>query len=122
MKVDENNIEPLVKDADVVIDAVDNWKSKFVIGRACEKHQVPFLHIGVDGLRGQYCLFEKKSLLDVFDERIYKEPRDGVMGPMVGTIASMASIHLINYLVGDASGDKLYYFDSKESKLGEAKI
>ena len=122
MKVDDSNINPLLKNIDVVIDAVDNWETKLVLGRACMQNKVPFLHVGVDGTRGQYCLFEKKSLLDVFDESIKEERRDGVMGPMVGTIANMATLHLLNYLVGDASGDILYYFDSIGAKFGQTKI
>ena len=109
-------------DIDVVVDAVDNWESKLVLGQACAKRDVPFLHIGVDGNRGQYCLFEKKSIFDVFDSSIKDEPRDGVMGPMVGLIASMATLHLLNYLVKHESSDVLYYFDYKTKRFGHAKI
>ena len=122
LKVVESNVDSLMRNVDVVVDAVDNWKTKLILGRACAKYKIPFLHIGVDGMRGQYCLFNKKSLLDIFDESIVEEQRDGVMGPMVGTVASLASMYLINYLVGDAPSDILYYFDAKENKLGEMKI
>ena len=121
-KITKENVDRFVNGFDVVIDAVDNWETKLVLGEACAKHKIPFLHIGVDGNRGQYCLFEKKSLLNVFNQDIKKEPRDGVMGPMVGTIASMASVHLLTYLVGDSPSDTLYYFDSESSKFGYTKI
>lgn len=121
LKVDEANVEELIKGYDIVIDAVDNWQTKLILGKATA-NKVPLLHVGVDGNRGQYCLFKEKSLSDVFDNSIKKEPRDGVMGPMVGTVASLASMYLINYLVGDAPSDVLYYFDAKENKLGQMKI
>ncbi len=121
-KITKENVDRFVNNFDIVIDAVDNWETKLVLGESCAKHKIPFLHIGVDGNRGQYCLFEKKSLLDVFNPDIKKEPRDGVMGPMVGTIASMASVHLLKYLVGDSPSDTLYYFDSENSKFGYTKI
>ena len=122
LKVDQSNVDSLIKNVDVVVDAVDNWKTKLILGKACAKYKIPLLHIGVDGTRGQYCLFEKKSLLDIFDESITEERRDGVMGPMVGTIASMATLHLLNYLAGDAKGDILYYFDSVNNRFGQTKI
>lgn len=122
MKVDQNNVDALLNDIDVVVDAVDNWESKLVLGQACARRAVPFLHIGVDGNRGQYCLFEKKSIFDVFDSSIKEEPRDGVMGPMVGLIASMATLHLLNYLVKDESSDVLFYFDNKTKQFGHTKI
>lgn len=62
LKVDESNIDELVKGYDLVIDAVDNWKSKLIIAKTCKDNKVPFLHIGVDGYKGQYCLFINKSL------------------------------------------------------------
>lgn len=122
MKVDQNNVDALLNDIDVVVDAVDNWESKLILGQACAKRAVPFLHIGVDGNRGQYCLFKKKSILDVFDSSIKEEPRDGVMGPMVGLIASMAALYLLNYLVKDECSDVLYYFDNKTKQFGYTKI
>lgn len=122
MKVTAENAESMVEKIDLIIDAVDNWPTKLVLGDVAKKHNIPLLHIGVDGNRGQYCLFKEKSLSDVFDNSIKKEPRDGVMGPMVGTVASLASMYLINYLVGDAPSDILYYFDAKENKLGQMKI
>lgn len=122
MKVTAENAESMVEKIDLIIDAVDNWPTKLVLGEVAKKHNIPLLHIGVDGNRGQYCLFKEKSLSDIFDTSIKKEPRDGVMGPMVGTVASLASMYLINYLVGDAPSDVLYYFDAKENKLGQMKI
>ena len=122
MKVTAENAESMVEKIDLIIDAVDNWPTKLVLGDVAKKYNIPLLHIGVDGNRGQYCLFKEKSLSDVFDISIKKEPRDGVMGPMVGTVASLASMYLINYLVGDAPSDILYYFDAKENKLGQMKI
>jgi len=122
MKVTKENVDQLVQGYDVVIDAVDNWETKLVLGESCARHKIPFLHIGVDGNRGQYCLFETKSLLDVFGLDIKKEPRDGVTGPMVGVIASMAALHLLKYLVGDSPSDTLYYFDSQNEKFGSTKI
>ena len=123
LKVDESNIDELVKDYDLVIDAVDNWKSKLVIAKACKDNKVPFLHIGVDGYKGQYCLFKNKCLLDIVDSDIISAPKDGVMGPMVGAISSLASMLAIKYLLGECSGlDKIYYFDYNSYRLVEMLI
>lgn len=122
LKVDERNIDRFVKGTDIVIDAVDNWKTKLIIAASCKKNHVPLLHIGVDGYKGQWCIFEKKSLLDLFDEEILHEPRDGVMGPMVSSVASLATLHLFNYLLKEAQPDELYYFDGRTTQIGRVKI
>ena len=120
LKVDESNIDELVKCYDLVIDAVDNWKSKLIIAKACKDNKVPFLHIGVDGYKGQYCLFTNKSLLDITNSDIISSPKDGVLGPMVGIISSLASMLAIKYLLGECSGlDKIYYFDYNSYRLVE---
>lgn len=123
LKVDESNIDELVKGYDLVIDAVDNWKSKLIIAKACKDNKVPFLHIGVDGYKGQYCLFINKSLLDITNSDIISSPKDGVLGPMVGIISSLASMLAIKYLLGECSGlDKIYYFDYNSYRLVEMLI
>lgn len=123
LKVNETNIDELVKGYDLVIDAVDNWKSKLIIAKACKDNKVPFLHIGVDGYKGQYCLFINKSLLDITNSDIVSSPKDGVLGPMVGIISSLASMLAIKYLLGECSGlDKIYYFDYNSYRLVEMLI
>lgn len=123
MKVDESNIDSLIKEFDVVVDAVDNWPSKLIISKACHEQNKLHLHVGVDGYVGQYCLFKNKYLLDIVSEEVTKEKRDGVMGPMVGTLSSMAALYLLRYLSNDESEtDTLYSFDSIKNRLVNFKI
>lgn len=123
LKVDESNVNELTKGYDLVIDAVDNWKSKLVIAKACKDNKIPFLHIGVDGYKGQYCLFINKSLLDIANSDIVSSPKDGVLGPMVGTISSLGSLAAIKYLLGNYTDlDKIVYFDYISHRLVEMLI
>ena len=123
-KVTKENAKELTKGYDVVVDAVDNWESKLVIAEAVKnnKNQL-FLHIGVDGESGQYCLFKNKSLLDIVDYSVLKEPKDGVLGPMVGAVASLGTLLLINYLVNNNEDvDTLFSFNSKDNKIVKVKL
>lgn len=123
IKINEDNIKDIItKEYDVVIDAVDNWKTKLIISDECNKKRIPFLHVGVDGMRGQYCLFKNKSLKDIVNEDVLTAPKDGVMGPMVGTISSMATVHLIEYLIGKKGADELYFYDHQNHHFGMMKI
>lgn len=124
LKVDENNIKDLVSDKfDLIIDAVDNWKSKLIIAREAKNKNIPFLHIGVDGICGQWALFKEKSLLDVFDKSIINEPKDGVMGPMVGLISSFASLVALKYLSEDnVELDTLYHYEQSKDNIVKIKL
>lgn len=123
LKIDDNNICDVIKGFDLVVDAVDNWATKLVIARGCKKSNILYMHIGVDGYKGQYCLFKDKSLLDVASEDILSSPKDGVLGPMVGIISSMASLLILHYLFGlEVELDTLNYYDYLTNKLVKAKI
>lgn len=123
LKIDDNNIYDVIKGFDLVVDAVDNWATKLVIARGCKKENIPIMHIGVDGYKGQYCLFKDKSLLDIASEDILSSPKDGVLGPMVGIISSMASLLILHYLFGlEVELDTLNYYDYLTNKLVKATI
>ena len=122
-KIDENNIFSYTKNFDIIIDAVDNWKTKLLISKAAKNQSVPFLHIGVDGESGQFCIFKEKSLSDMFENDIVDEHRDGVMGPMVGLISSLACVKLIKFLVGEQiQTDVLYHYDQSLERIITIKI
>ena len=117
-KIDKNNIDETISGFDVVVDAVDNWPTKLIISEACKKAKILSLHIGVDGESGQFCLFKNKSLSDIVDQGVLDEPRDGVLGPMVGAVSSLATLHLIRYLVGDHNFiDTLYFYKAKTNEI-----
>ena len=57
------------------------------------------------------------------DDSVLTEKRDGVMGPMVGVLSSMASLHLLCYLSGeDVETDTLYSFDQNSNQITKVKI
>ena len=117
-RVNTNNVSSLINDFDLVIDAVDNWETKLIISEESYKKHIPFLHIGVDGYKGQYCLFKNKSLCDVVSSEIISSPKEGVIGPMVGLISSLASVTAFKYLIGEkVEEDTLVYFDSGSTRL-----
>ena len=122
-KINKDNANNTILGFDVVVDAVDNWPTKLTISEACNKAKIICLHIGVDGECGQFCLFKEKSLYDIVDQGVVSEPRDGVLGPMVGAVSSLATLHLIRYLVGDHNKiDVLYYFKAKTNEIVEVKL
>ena len=123
VKLDESNVNEIITtEYDVVVDALDNWEGKFLISDECHKKNIPFLHVGVDGMSGQYCVFKDKSLRDILPEDVVKEGRDGVMGPVVGSIAAMASTYLIEYLINKKKPDQLISFDFKENKINKVEL
>lgn len=122
-KVDKSNVgEIITSEFDVVVDALDNWEGKFLISDECHKKHVPFLHVGVDGMSGQYCLFKEKSLRDILPPEVITAKRDGVMGSVVGAISCMASTYLIEYLTGKKKSDILMSFSFNDNQVSQILI
>ena len=122
-KLDSSNVSEIISNEyDLVVDALDNWEGKFLISDECHRKNIPFLHIGVDGMSGQYCLFKNKCLSDILPREVIKEKRDGVMGPVVGAISSMASTYLIEYLLCKKNSDQLISIDFNTISINHVKL
>ena len=53
MEISEGNIGETIDGADVVVDALDNWETRFLVNEACVERRIPFVHAGIYGLSGQ---------------------------------------------------------------------
>lgn len=118
IKVDEKSIKEInIENYDIVVDALDNWKSKLIVSQECKKKNVYLLHIGVDGYSGQFAILKNKSLKDIFGGEIDLSPKDGVMGPTVGIIASMACSYLIKFLLGEEKENILISYNDNTHEI-----
>jgi len=114
LKVDKRSISKIeIEKYDIIVDALDNWESKLIVSEECKKKNVCLLHIGVDGDSGQFAILKNKSLQDIFGKEIDSSPKDGVMGPTVGIIASMASSYLIKFLLGEETENIIISYNDK---------
>lgn len=103
LEIDEANIGELIQDADVIVDAMDNWKTRFIINKECVKRKIPFIHAGIFGLYGQLMtILPGKSpclscLLPKPPKEISKFP---VLGVTPAVFASLQVMETIKLLVG----------------------
>ena len=118
LKIDKNNADAIISNSyDVVVDALDNWKGKLIIADTCNEKHIPLLHVGVDGMSGQFCIFKEHTLRSIVPPEIEKEARDGVMGPVVGAVSSMAATYLIEFLLNKKEPDVLIASDFEQNKI-----
>jgi len=52
-KITRDNVMDLIDGADLVVDAMDNMATRFLLNEACIKRGIPFVHGGIYGLMGQ---------------------------------------------------------------------
>ncbi len=104
--VNADNIMDLIDDYDFIIDATDNFDSKFLINDACVAAKKPFSHAGVIRFNGQTmtylpgkgpcyrCIFEAAPPKAVTCREV------GVMGAACGVIGSIQAMEAIKYIMG----------------------
>ncbi|BAW32286.1 MAG TPA: HesA/MoeB/ThiF family protein [Methanothermobacter sp.] len=130
-KVTEDNANTLIKNSDIVIDAMDNIISRVIVSRECKKLRIPFIHGAVHASRGQITVFgdETPSYEEVFmlpskDLKLTSEVKEKVqrlegeippvIGPapnIVGCIESFEALKLLTGKGGVIWAPKLLTFD-----------
>lgn len=67
--VDANNIDRLIEDSRIVIDALDNVLTRVIVSRKAREYRIPFIHGAVHGTLGQITTFlpNTKSYEEMFN-------------------------------------------------------
>lgn len=103
-RLTEENAPELLGRYDFVVDAVDNFATKFLISDVCSRIGVPYSYGGVDGMRGMTMTWTPgcATLRDLFGspDELPKRPPVGVVGAVTGIIGSIQAAEAIKYIVG----------------------
>jgi len=117
--LDEQLAKSIIKEYDVIVDCLDNFKTRFILNDECILAGKPLIHAGVGGVYGQLmtiipgkspclrCLFPN-GVQDK-NERVFQgesELVSGIIGPIPGIIGSMQALETVKYLL-----DLPIYFD-----------
>ena len=67
--VDETNIDELIGDSNLVIDALDNILTRVIVSRKASEHRIPYIHGAIHGTLGQVTVFlpNTKSYEEMFN-------------------------------------------------------
>ncbi len=101
-----DNILPLLKDYDFILDCTDRFEIKFLINDACVLAKKPFCHAGVVRFGGQVMTYVPEQgpclrcLLGEVPKNAATCKEVGVLGAAVGVIGSIQALEAIKYLTG----------------------
>jgi len=109
--------------ADVVVDASDNFATRFEINRACVEHGVPLVSGAAIRSEGQLIVFDSRDpdspcYRCLYDDNVNDDDLScadsGVLAPLVGMIGSMQALETVKLLAGYGHSlqGKLFIFDA----------
>ncbi|MEM0246268.1 MAG: HesA/MoeB/ThiF family protein [Desulfurococcaceae archaeon] len=90
-RADEELLDQLVHEADLVIDGLDNWKTRFMLNRICVKYRKPLIHAGVYGVYGQL-LVVVPGITPCLQCVMVKEPPERGPLPVLGTTPGLLAM------------------------------
>lgn len=116
-----DNAEKIISEYDFIIDAVDNFETKFLINDTCVLLEKPFCHGGILRFEGQVmtyvpenhpcyrCIFEEIPESD----SVPNCSQAGIIGAVAGIIGSIQALETIKYLlgVGELLTGKIFVLD-----------
>jgi len=129
--INSDNVEKIIEDAEVVVDALDNLPSRFVLQKACRDLKIPLVHGAIAGFNGQLTTIfpEDKGL-----ELIYGSNKDlpehgsevtlGAPSMIPAIIASLEAQEVVKILLkrGKLFRNRLLYIDIEEGTMEVLKL
>lgn len=107
-RLDEAALADQVQRADIILDASDNFATRFAINRACVQYKKPLVSGAAIQFEGQISVFDSRDndcpcyscLYPEKGEDIQTCSESGVLAPVVGVIGSMQALEAIKLICG----------------------
>ena len=132
-KLEGDSLLSAVREADIVIDASDNFVTRFAINRACALASTPLVSGAAIRLEGQVSVFPHQDNEQPCYRCLYSEDQDeesatcsenGVLSPVVGIIGSIQATEAIKLLAGIGStlSGRLLILDASTMEFREMRL
>ncbi|MGA9098348.1 MAG: HesA/MoeB/ThiF family protein [Methanotrichaceae archaeon] len=119
--LDEHNASSLVGDADLIIDAMDNFDTRYLLNKTALAKNIPFIHGAIYGFHGQATtvLPGKTACLRCIFARAPPRAAFPVVGVTPGVIGLIQATEAIKYLtgMGELLANKLLIWDGLKPSM-----
>ncbi len=102
-RITSENVRQLIRGADLVIDGLDNMKTRFILNEGCCREGIPLIHGGIDGLLGEITTIipgETPCLQCLFPQAPEAKRPFPVLGATPALIASLQVMEALKLLAG----------------------
>lgn len=125
--INNDTIDELLKGTDLVVDALDNFNTRFLVNEYCVNNGIPFVHAAVYGLEGRLTTIlpnKGPCLRCQFPESPTEKETFPIFGATAGVIASLEVIEVVKLIcdIGTPVVNRLLIFDGKALQFHTAEI
>jgi molybdopterin/thiamine biosynthesis adenylyltransferase len=131
-KLDDEQLLDAIDRCGCVIDASDNFATRFMVNRACYATRTPLVSAAAIQYQGQLCVFDSRHPDSACYACLYSEQgedntncsENGILGPVVGIMGSMQALEAIKILcnIGEPSINRLQLFDARSLQWRTMKL
>lgn len=117
-----DELSQLINGVNCVIDATDNFATRFIINRACVSQQTPLVSAAAIQYEGQISVFDLRHKDSACYACLYSENGEentncsdnGILAPVVGILGSMQALEAIKLIcnLGETLQNRLLLFDA----------
>jgi len=119
--IDEKTAPRMIGDADIIVDAMDNFAARYVLNEMSQALDIPLMHGGVAGLTGQATLIlpKKTACLSCIFPDAKTTTGTPILGTAAGVIGSIEAEETIKYLTGtgETLAGKLLLWDGAVNRM-----
>ena len=124
--INEANVSQLVTGFDLIVDALDNLPTRYLLNKVALEKNVPFFHGAVRGFEGRVMTIipGKTSCLRCVYRGVIPEEEFPVIGVTPAVIGCIQATEVIKYIVGIGQllTNRLLIYDGLNMKFTELKI
>jgi len=131
-RLEGTDLSEAVSQADLVVDACDNFTSRFAINKSCIEHGIPLVSGAAIRMEGQVAVFDSRSPDSPCYQCLYSQGDDedvscsenGVMAPLVGIIGAVQAMEAIKLLtgIGESLTGRLLLLDASTLQWREMRL
>jgi len=124
--ISEENASELISGFDLIVDAMDNLPTRYLLNKKAIEHGIPFFHGAVNGFEGRAMTVipGKTACLRCLYRGPVPESKFPVIGVTPAVIGCIQATEVIKYLVGSGEllGNRLLAYDGLNLKFTEFKV
>ena len=124
--IDETNVYSLTAGFDIIVDAMDNMPTRYLLNKAAIKHKIPFVHGAVSGLEGRAMTVipGESACIKCLYHAASPNKKFPVLGTTPAIIGAIQATEVIKYLtgIGTLLTNRLLIYDGLNMKFTELSV